>query len=447
MDATVMIIAILALIGIAGTIWFGVKLAAVRKKYRGIIDIDAAVAERQNQVDASEKQIEELKADYRTKKEVYERLAHDVSVLEEDMEMISFGIYKPHYDFDTAEDFKNALTDVRARQKEMIKVKEAAKCTTQWTVEGSASKGRTMTNKYIRLMLRAFNGEADATIAKVRWDNITKMEARLEKAFEVINKTGEANHTFITQDYLDLKLEELRLTYEYQVKRHEEKEEQRRIKEEMREEERARKEYEKAQREAAAEKDRYERALAKAREEVEQASGEKQAKLREQMAKLEAQLAEALAKGERAKSMAELTKCGHVYVISNIGSFGEDVYKIGLTRRLEPLERVKELGDASVPFDFDVHALMYSENAPELEKELHKACEEHRINLVNLRREFFRVPLAEIEKIARKFNTEVKFTKLAEAKEYRESQAMRQAAAFAKQKEKAPAEPVFPDEL
>lgn len=124
---------------------------------------------------------------------------------------------------------------------------------------------------------------------------------------------------------------------------------------------------------------------------------------------------------KRALSMAQQTKSGHVYVISNIGSFGEDVYKIGMTRRLEPLDRVKELGDASVPFKFDVHAMIYSEDAPDLENELHKEFENNRVNLVNRRREYFNVSLDLIEEVVLKNNSEIEFIKVPEAGEYRES--------------------------
>jgi len=129
---------------------------------------------------------------------------------------------------------------------------------------------------------------------------------------------------------------------------------------------------------------------------------------------------------ERSISQAQLTKAGYVYVISNIGSFGENVFKVGMTRRLEPQERVDELGDASVPFQFDVHAMIYRENAPEFETELHQELEPFRVNKINPRKEFFRVSLAEIEKIAQKYKADVAITKLAEAKEYRQSLAIEQ---------------------
>ena len=121
---------------------------------------------------------------------------------------------------------------------------------------------------------------------------------------------------------------------------------------------------------------------------------------------------------ERAISRAQLTKTGHVYVISNLGSFGENIYKIGLTRRLEPMIRVKELGDASVPFQFDVHAMIFSENAPELEKTLHHEFEDKRVNLINKRKEYFNTSLTDIESVVHKHDAEIIFTKIAEAKEY-----------------------------
>ena len=250
------------------------------------------------------------------------------------------------------------------------------------------------------------------------------MEERIYKAFEVINKLGEQNHIEITDEYLTLKLNELRLVHEYQEKLYEEKEEQRRIKEQMREEEKALREIEKAKREAEKEEERYQKALEKAKLDVEQAQGAKLEKLNENIRLLEEKLRQAHEQKERAVSRAQLTKSGHVYVISNIGSFGENVYKIGMTRRLDPVDRLKELGDASVPFSFDVHAMIYSENAPELENKLHKIFDSKRVNLVNLRKEFFKINLDEIEQSVVENHGEIEFTKIAEAKEYRESVAI-----------------------
>jgi hypothetical protein len=123
-------------------------------------------------------------------------------------------------------------------------------------------------------------------------------------------------------------------------------------------------------------------------------------------------------------SRAQMTRSGHVYIISNIGSFGEDIYKIGMTRRLVPEERIQELGDASVPFPFDIHALIFCEDAPTLETKLHNCFDSRRINQVNLRKEFFRVSLAEIQEVVRQNHGEIEFTLIAQADEYRKTQAL-----------------------
>ena len=216
----------------------------------------------------------------------------------------------------------------------------------------------------------------------------------------------------------------MRLAHEYEEKLYEESEEQRRIKEQMREEEKVKREIEKAKKDAEDEEKRYQKALIEAKKQLEKAKGEKFEKLSKRIMLLQEQLNEAEQKKERALSRAQLTKSGHIYVISNIGSFGKNIYKIGMTRRLEPMDRVKELGDASVPFSFDVHAMIYSENAPEFENELHQIFNNQRVNMTNNRKEFFRISLDEIEKAVTARNNEIEFTKTAEAKEYHETLAL-----------------------
>jgi multidrug efflux pump subunit AcrB len=270
-------------------------------------------------------------------------------------------------------------------------------------------------------MLRAFNGECDAAIAKVNWGNISNMEARINKAFEAINKLGSTNEISITEEYLKLKLQELYLEFELEEQKYREKEEQRRIREQMREEEKALKEIEKIQKEAEADEERYQKALDKAKLEMEKAKEDEVEALQIKIKELQTNLEKAHEQKVRAISQAQLTKSGHVYIISNIGSFGEDVFKIGMTRRLEPLDRINELGDASVPFDFDVHGLIYSENAPELENKMHKKLESKRLNLVNYRAEFFKTSIDEIAGIVTELGLSIQLTKIAEAKEYRET--------------------------
>jgi DNA repair exonuclease SbcCD ATPase subunit len=303
----------------------------------------------------------------------------------------------------------------------MVKNGTAAICSAQWTVDGSVSKGAANTKKFLKLMLRAFNGESNALISKVKWNNISSIKQRIEKSFTAINKLGENNKSSIQEDFLNLKVKELILEHEFHLKRQKEKEELRAIQEQIREEEKAKREFEKAQKDAEKEEKNYQKALEKAREEFGKATGEEHSKLQEQISKLEAELKEAQEKKERALSMAQQTRRGHVYIISNIGSFGEDIYKIGMTRRLEPMDRVKELGDASVPFIFDVHAMIYSDNAPSLEKELHRIFEDRKVNMLNYRKEFFNVTLEEIESNVKNLGLDIEFIRVPEATEYRET--------------------------
>ncbi|MCW8998310.1 MAG: DUF4041 domain-containing protein, partial [Kangiellaceae bacterium] len=238
--------------------------------------------------------------------------------------------------------------------------------------------------------------DCDLLIGKVRPSNYARILERIEKLANTLERSAAMLHCGINLDYVKLKYEECRLQYQYVLKKKEEQEEQRLIKEQIREEQRAVKEYERALAQAEKEERMYREMLDRAKKELSQSSEEDRLVAEQKIADLERQLSEALEKEERAKSMAEQTRKGHVYVISNIGSFGEDVYKIGLTRRLEPMDRVKELGDASVPFAFDVHAMIYVEDAPALESALHREFSSRRVNAVNLRKEFFRTKLSDI---------------------------------------------------
>ncbi|HEY9826061.1 MAG TPA: DUF4041 domain-containing protein [Stenomitos sp.] len=408
------------------------QLKATNQKYGGLIsredterELDTKItilADRLKQLDKqSQLEEQELSAKISVLKAKLQRL--------EEQEIVeAFGFYESKYDFQEAEEYKQRLDKIRAQQKQMIKDKQAAVCHTEWSVGGSAKEGKKMTNNFLKLVLRAFNGECDACVVKVKYNNIQTMENRIRKAYDDLNKLSETTHCEITSRYLDLKLQELWLTHEYQERKYQEQEEQRIIREQMREEEKALRELEKVRQDAEKEERRYQEALEKARKDVELSTGKAQEKLFSQIEELQKRLAEAEANKERAISQAQLTKSGHVYIISNIGSFGEDVYKIGMTRRLEPMDRVKELGDASVPFPFDVHAMIFCENAPELEARLHKRFNSRRLNKENERKEFFRISLDEIVRVVREIDQELKicksevtFTKIAEATDYRKT--------------------------
>jgi hypothetical protein len=411
------------------------QLQGQLEKYKSITDIELEVALQRKLLDdliktknAEVNDIEinfsKLNAEYQAALETYTKLRKEVSLFESKLDLIEFGIYEPVYDFEKSDEYRVEQNRIIEIQKSMISNDTAAICNTKWTVGDSEAKGRTVVNRYKKLMLRAFNGECDVLIAKVKWNNINQMKERMQKLFDAINKLGEGFNVYLNDQYLDLKQKELILEHEYQTKRQQEKEEMRAIQEELREEEKAKREFEQAQREAEKEEANYQKALEKARKEMELATGEKHDKLQFQIQRLEQELKEAQEKKERALSMAQQTKRGHVYIISNIGSFGENVYKIGMTRRLEPTDRIKELGDASVPFLFDIHAMIYSDEARTLEYELHKAFSNKKVNMLNYRKEFFKVTLDEIEEQVKIIGIDAEFSRLPEAMEYRETLAI-----------------------
>lgn len=322
---------------------------------------------------------------------------------------------------DLAEDFSHKdagakLKIARSHSANMAKNGRAGDCDYKETVRREHA---------IHFAVDAFNGKVDSVLSKVKHDNYGKLRQAIHDAYALVNHNGRPfKNARITELYLQARLEELRWAVSAMELRRAEQEEQREIREQMREEEKARRDIEKALKQAEKEERMLARAMEEARKQLSSASEEERARFEARLAELEQQLGEAELRGQRALSMAQQTKRGHVYIISNVGSFGDNVFKIGMTRRLEPLDRVKELGDASVPFSFDVHAMIYSENAPALERKLQQQFAGHQINRINPRKEFFRVPLTELREAMEEDELEIHWTMAAEAWEYRESVAM-----------------------
>lgn len=308
------------------------------------------------------------------------------------------------------------LKDARERTRMLVKNGDAASC-------DYVEKNRKETA--LNFVLDAFNGKVDTILSMIKKDNYGILERKIKDSYSLVNYLGSAfRNARINSVYLDARLDELKWGATVNELKLQEREEQRRIKEQIREEEKARREYEKAMRDAAKEEKAIRKAMEKAQQAIAKSNEEQKAKYEAQLAELQEKLIEAEARNQRALSMAQQTKSGHVYIISNIGSFGENVFKIGMTRRLEPLDRVKELGDASVPFPFDVHAMIYCEDAPKLETELHRFFMQNQVNKVNPRKEFFRIPITEIRKEIDGRNMDVKWTMLAAAAEYKETLAI-----------------------
>jgi hypothetical protein len=274
----------------------------------------------------------------------------------------------------------------------------------------------------INFVVDAFRGKVDSIKSRIKKDNYGTLRKEIVDAFALVNFNGKAfRDARIADEYLDAILNELKWAAELQRLREADREEQRQFREKIREEEKAKREYERAIKQAQRDEELLKRAMEEIRKKYDLATLEERAKYEARLQELSVKLTEAEERNQRALSMAQQTKQGHVYIISNVGSFGEDVYKIGLTRRLEPLDRVKELGDASVPFPFDVHAMIYSSDAPTLEHALHKLHLKDQVNKVNPRKEFFRIPLADIRKAVEELEVDVKWTLAAEAREYRET--------------------------
>ncbi|MBL7665823.1 MAG: DUF4041 domain-containing protein [Bacteriovoracaceae bacterium] len=394
------------------------KWLQLKKKYSPLIDMESEL----NKLNKSKLNIED---EIKHSNIRFEQIQNDIKSLEkehallfDDIDVAQAGLIKLKYDFKTSKEYEVKLDDIREKQKLLIKAGRALVCSIEWTVGNSKAEGKKMINRLIKLGLNSFNAQCDNIILNVKYTNFDRSKEKLIKLEESIEKLLEVNRCKITSDFFNLKMEELELVFEYQEKLYEEKEEQKRIRIQMQEEEKVRKEIERAKLEAEKEELYYEKALDKAKKDLEKKKDSEKESYMLKIQELEQQLKDAHEKKERAQSMAEQTKRGHVYIISNIGSFGEKVFKIGMTRRLDPMDRVDELGDASVPFDFDVHAMIFSEDAPDLEKQLHNLFTEKRTNQINLRKEFFNVTIDEIESACKGITKNLKLTKRAEAKDY-----------------------------
>lgn len=383
-------------------------------------EVKKLLAELNTQRDTVAKELENLRRQVEERKK-------EVIILDDEILLQSFGFYKPHYGLENSEAYKRKLDEVHDKQAAMIKGGIAASVGKNWTVNNSATEGQRMIKDYVKLIVRSFNNECDASIGSVKFNNVISIEKRITKAYEALNKLGQRMFIAISREYLDLKLRELYLVYEYQVKKQEEKEEQKRLREQMREEAKLIKEIEEARLKIEKEQNHFIKAITNINIQIERAKTDVERQILEkEKASFEANLSVLAKEKEVVDYREQNTRAGYVYIISNIGAFGENIYKIGVTRRLDPTERVDELGDASVPFDFDIHALIFSDDAPALERALHKAFEHTRLNLINLRRGFFRASIEDIEKVVREnFNKPVEFAKLADAAQYRQSEMLR----------------------
>lgn len=368
---------------------------------------------------ARERKINELESKIREKES--QLVTFDDAILVQE-----FGLYEPRFDFANSTQFKDRLKQCRERQKEQIKRINKATESTQWTVNGSAAKGRKMVKETTKLLLRAYNGECDEIVRKVKATNVNKSIDQVYKTAEAINKLGGTMNISIPLCFMQLKEEEVRLAYEFAQQKEREKEALREAREREREERKLAQEIAAERKKLEKERKQYLAAYKEISERLRTASEDERAALEEKAAELKSKLDDVDTAVANVDYREANQKAGFVYIISNIGSFGEGVYKIGMTRRLDPMERVRELGDASVPFNFDVHAMIFCDDAPALEAALHREFESKKINIVNQRREFFKVSLREIEEVVkRNYDKTVEFTETPDAEQYRTSEELR----------------------
>ncbi|WP_199286837.1 DUF4041 domain-containing protein [Nocardioides houyundeii] len=322
------------------------------------------------------------------------------------------GIYRYHHPLEDAAAYRDRLAQIDSRIDELVKGNLAVLAADLFTFDGSLAKGRKMVGDFAKLMLRAYNAEADNCVRSLRNGNISTAKKRLENAMKAIEKLGVLMEMRVNPDYHQLRIAELELTADYQMKVQAEKEQAREERELLREQRKAEQELAAERERLEKEKSHYETALAQLR-----ANGDHQAA--DELAGRLAQIEDAI---EANDYRTANIRAGYIYVISNLGALGPNIVKIGMTRRLEPRDRVRELGDASVPFLYDTHALFFSDDAVTLENELHKAFADRRVNFVNERREFFFATPSEVRDVLlQKVGGLLEFNETPEAPEYYQS--------------------------
>lgn len=352
-------------------------------------------------------------------RERYEDALAEIESLKRDVEaMHDIGIYNYRHPLENAVAYQDALNSIKAEVKSFITEGRAIEASTRFTFDNSLAKGRRMTADLSKLMLRAYNAEAENCVRYVKAGNLPAAEKRLAGAASSIARYASMMEMHINPEYHALRLRELALTADYQMKVQEEREAAR--------EERARlREEQQAERELRAERERLEKERAHYTTVLEALAANGSDQERQELATKISEIDQSIADNDY--RIANI-RAGYVYVISNVGSFGSHIVKIGMTRRLEPMERVRELGDASVPFGFDVHALFFSDDAVGVETALHRRFAHVRVNRINLRREYFYTTPAEVKSaLAEIAGNLLEFNESAEAEQYHASEVIRAA--------------------
>lgn len=405
---------------------YNLELSSYKYKYIKNKDLDDVISK----IEKGKEKIERMNKAIKDKRDVLDSINTEMKDTEEGykklledseniMYVVESGTYNFHYHYEDSERYEERLKEIKEEQKEMVKFQLAVEHFTKWHINGSYKKGEIQMKNTDKLLLRAFNNECDNIIMNVKYSTIANCESKIRKSYEQLNKFVKSHECSITEEYLNLKLEELKLRCDYIRIKQMEREEQQRIREQMKEEERVRKELEAEEKKVEKEEQHFMNELNKLQKRMAKENEENQAKLLKQIEELQSKLSEISEVKADLMNRRMNNKAGYVYIISNKGSLGENVYKIGTTRRLDPQVRVDELSNASVPFKYDVHAMIFTDDAFELENNLHKIFDDKRVNKVNKHKEFFNVTIDEIEKAVKEnFNETVEFNKTILNEEY-----------------------------
>lgn len=405
---------------------YNLELSSYKYKYIKNKDLDDVISkiekgkekiERMNKAIKDKRDVlDSINTEMKNTEEGYKKLLEDSENI---MYVVESGTYNFHYHYEDSERYEERLKEIKEEQKEMVKCELAVEHFTKWHINGSYKKGEIQMKNTDKLLLRAFNNECDNIIMNVKYSTIANCESKIRKSYEQLNKFVKSHECSITEEYLNLKLEELKLRCDYIRIKQMEREEQQRIREQMKEEERVRKELEAEEKKVEKEEQHFMNELNKLQKRMAKENEENQAKLLKQIEELQSKLSEISEVKADLMNRRMNNKAGYVYIISNKGSLGENVYKIGTTRRLDPQIRIDELSNASVPFKYDINAMIFTDDAFELENNLHKIFDDKRVNKVNKHKEFFNVTIDEIEKAVKEnFNETVEFNKTILNEEY-----------------------------
>lgn len=369
-------------------------------------DIEERISKKSTELNQLYSEISKVKKELKNKKEEIENLEPLVTVVNIDTKGI---------DLATSQELKNILSKYKLEEAELVKNNRA--------VDVLIYDDKKFITTQIRQILRSFNAECDLAISNVTLKNIDTMRNKILRSYEALNKIYKSDSVQITKTFLENKLQQLITAHSYQEKLEDEREQKKLIQEQLKEEEKVRREIEREKAKIEKDETQFKNEISKLMKYLQKTDNEVEKNLYiDKIKECEEKLSELETVKSDVLNREKNTRAGFVYIISNIGSFGENIFKIGMTRRLEPMDRIKELSSASVPFEFDVHALIFSDDAPTLESILHNTFRDYEVNKVNHRKEFFSIPLEKIEKVVTEHhNATVQWTYDAAAEEYRES--------------------------